>query len=119
MTDQKNQGAAIPTPQGAAGRLFRMIVQGNALRLVFVLIAIVISAVASVGASVFLESLIDDYIKPLLLMENPVFDESGAEIIVALKACAMWSTVCGRPYRDLSLQPHHGHGLAAHPEEHP
>ena len=57
MTDQKNQGAAIPTPQGAAGRLFRMIVQGNALRLVFVLIAIVISAAASVGASVFLESL--------------------------------------------------------------
>ena len=75
MTDQKNQGAAIPTPQGAAGRLFRMIVQGNALRLVFVLIAIVTSAAASVGASVFLESLIDDYIKPLLLMENPVFDK--------------------------------------------
>ena len=75
MTDKKNQGAAIPTPQGAAGRLFRMIVQGNALRLVFVLIAIVISAAASVGASVFLESLIDDYIKPLLLMENPVFDK--------------------------------------------
>src|SRR5699024_10027927 len=75
MTDHKNQGAAIPTPQGAAGRLFRMIVQGNALRLVFVLIAIVISAAASVGASVFLESLIDDYIKPLLLMENPVFDK--------------------------------------------
>ena len=75
MTDQKNQGAAIPTPHGAAGRLFRMIVQGNALRLVFVLIAIVISAAASVGASVFLESLIDDYIKPLLLMENPVFDK--------------------------------------------
>ena len=75
MTDQKNQGAAIPTPQGAAGRLFRMIVQGNALRLVVVLIAIVVSAVASVGASVFLESLIDDYIKPLLLMENPVFDQ--------------------------------------------
>ena len=75
MTDQKNQGAAIPTPQGAAGRLFRMIVQGNALRLVFVLVAIVISAAASVGASVFLESLIDDYIKPLLLMENPVFDK--------------------------------------------
>ena len=75
MTDQKTQGAAVPTPQGAAGRLFRMIVQGNALRLVFVLIAIVISAAASVGASVFLESLIDDYIKPLLLMENPVFDK--------------------------------------------
>ena len=75
MTAHKNHGAAIRTPQGAAGRLFRMIVQGNALRLVFVLIAIVISAAASVGASVFLESLIDDYIKPLLLMENPVFDK--------------------------------------------
>ena len=75
MTDQKNQGAAIPTPQGAAGRLFRMIVQGNALRLVFVLIAIVISAAASVGASVFLESLIDDYIKPLTRYLRVVFDK--------------------------------------------
>ena len=59
--------------KGTAGRLFRLIVQGNTLRLIVVLVAILISAAASVGASVFLESLIDDYIKPLLLQDVPVF----------------------------------------------
>ena len=39
-----------------------------------VLVCIVISSVANVGGSVFLKILIDDYISPLLLEANPVFD---------------------------------------------
>ena len=62
-------------PKGTAKRLFSMIVKGNVLRLVVVVLAIIVSAAASVGASVFLESLIDDYIKPLLLMDAPVFTD--------------------------------------------
>ena len=62
-------------PKGTAKRLFSMIVKGNVLRLVMVVLAIIVSAAASVGASVFLESLIDDYIKPLLLMDAPVFTD--------------------------------------------
>ncbi len=42
-------------------------------RFVLVIICIVLSAVASVAGSLFLETLIDDYITPLLGVENPVF----------------------------------------------
>lgn len=69
----ENKKGAPRAAKGTAGRLFRLIVEGNTLRLVVVLVAILISAAASVGASVFLESLIDDYIKPLLLQDVPVF----------------------------------------------
>ena len=43
-------------------------------RLVFVVICILLSAVASATSSVFLQTLIDDYIVPLLGTDNPVFD---------------------------------------------
>ena len=69
----ENKKGAPRAAKGTAGRLFRLIVEGNTLLLVVVLVAILISAAASVGASVFLESLIDDYIKPLLLQDVPVF----------------------------------------------
>lgn len=42
--------------------------------LVFVVICILLSAVASAASSVFLQTLIDDYIVPLLGTDNPVFD---------------------------------------------
>lgn len=43
-------------------------------QLVFVVICILLSAVASAASSVFLQTLIDDYIAPLLGTDNPVFD---------------------------------------------
>ena len=43
-------------------------------QLVFVVICILLSAVASATSSVFLQPLIDDYIVPLLGTDNPVFD---------------------------------------------
>ncbi|RHQ95192.1 ABC transporter ATP-binding protein [Clostridium sp. AF20-7] len=42
-------------------------------QLVFVVICILLSAVASVASSVFLQTLIDDYIVPLLGTDHPVF----------------------------------------------
>lgn len=42
-------------------------------QLVFVIICILLSAVASAASSVFLQTLIDDYIVPLLGTDNPVF----------------------------------------------
>lgn len=41
---------------------------------VFVVICILLSAIASAASSVFLQTLIDDYIVPLLGTDNPVFD---------------------------------------------
>ncbi|MDY5856469.1 MAG: ABC transporter ATP-binding protein [Anaerovoracaceae bacterium] len=46
---------------------------GYKFRLIFVVICILISAAASVASSLFLQSLIDDYIMPLLLTSAPVF----------------------------------------------
>ena len=46
---------------------------GYKSRLIFVVICILISAAASVASSLFLQSLIDDYIMPLLLTSAPVF----------------------------------------------
>ena len=42
-------------------------------QLLFVAICILLSAVASAASSVFLQTLIDDYIVPLLTTDNPVF----------------------------------------------
>lgn len=66
-------GAHQKAPKGTAKRLFFLILRGNTLRLCIVVAAILISSIATVSASVFLGSLIDDYIKPLLLTDSPVF----------------------------------------------
>ena len=43
-------------------------------RVVLVIICILLSAIANVMSSLFIQRLIDDYISPLLLEANPVFD---------------------------------------------
>lgn len=43
-------------------------------RALLVLLCIIISSLVSISSSIFLQILIDDYIKPLLLTENPMFD---------------------------------------------
>lgn len=43
-------------------------------RFIFVLVCIVVSAVASVGGSLFIQVLIDKYITPMLLSPNPSYD---------------------------------------------
>ena len=42
-------------------------------RYLIVLICIIISSLASVASQVFIKSLIDDYITPLIGVENPVY----------------------------------------------
>ena len=41
--------------------------------LIIVVVCIILSAVASAASSLFLQTLIDDYITPLIGTENPVF----------------------------------------------
>ena len=68
--------------KGTAARLMELILKGNELRFFVVLVSIFVSAGASVGASVFLESLIDDYIVPLLGSSVPVFHNLLKALIV-------------------------------------
>ncbi len=62
----KNQGKVIK-------RLLSYMDAPNRVRMAIVLACILVSAVAGVAGSMFLETLIDDYITPLLVVENPVF----------------------------------------------
>lgn len=57
-----------------AKRLLGLIMQGSGIKFVLVLICILISTVVSVAGSLFIRILIDNYITPLLLETNPVFD---------------------------------------------
>ena len=54
-------------------RLFSYM-SGYKVQLVLVLICILLSALANVMSSLFLRTLIDDYIEPLLISASPVFD---------------------------------------------
>ena len=67
---QKRPGMQID--QKALGRLFAYMKAYKA-QLIFVVVCILLSAVASAASSLFLQTLIDDYIVPLLGTDNPVF----------------------------------------------
>lgn len=55
-------------------RLLSYIKDNYKYRAILVLICIIITSLVSISSSIFLQILIDDYIKPLLLVENPIFD---------------------------------------------
>ena len=57
---------------GVVKRLLSYMAEYRA-RLVLVFVCILLSALASAGSAMFVEILIDDYITPLLLMDQPVF----------------------------------------------
>ena len=66
-------GKRAKDSRGTLKRLIGYIAKGNKARLVCVFILLIISTVASVSASLFLKSLIDDYIAPLIGQSAPSF----------------------------------------------
>jgi ATP-binding cassette subfamily B protein len=56
--------------KGTVTRLLRAITQGNWLRLMVVAVCIIVTAAASVAASLFLKTLINDYILPLVKQQT-------------------------------------------------
>ena len=77
-TNARRPGAGMPPNMVAnkkktAKRLFKYITKSYKKHLIIVFICIILSSVAGVSGSVFLGTLIDDYISPLLLETNPVF----------------------------------------------
>ena len=70
----KNQGfTKQKINKGTLKRLLKYITVDYKKTLIFVVISIILSSIAGVTASVFIEILIDDYITPLLGVENPQF----------------------------------------------
>ena len=54
-------------------RIIKYITKNYKKQFIFVIICIILSSIAGVAGSLFLKTLIDDYITPLLLEANPVF----------------------------------------------
>ena len=84
------------------GRLMHYVGRGYGLRFVLVLLCIMVSAIASVSGSLFLGSLIDDYITPLLAMDNPVFD--GLVQALTMMGCLyLTGALCALAYNRLMV----------------
>jgi len=56
-------------------RVMKYITKNYKFKLFIVLISIVLSTVSSVAGNLYLQLLIDDYIVPLIGMQNPVYTE--------------------------------------------
>ncbi len=73
-----NRGPMGPRPKldkGAAVRLLKVVFLPNIVPFIFVVICIAISAIANVQGSLFLRTLIDDYISPMVTNGVDLFDE--------------------------------------------
>ena len=84
--------------KGTLKRLLSYILKNYKKQFIFVFICIIISSIASVAGSLFLQTLIDDYITPLLKDKNPVFTEllqiltvMGTIYIVGILASYLYS----------------------------
>ena len=83
-------------------RLMGYVKKEYGFRFVLVLLCILVSAIASVAGSLFLGSLIDDYITPLLAMDHPVFD--GLLHALILMACLyVTGALCALAYNRLMV----------------
>ena len=61
--------------KGTLKRLLSYILKNYKKQFIFVFVCIIISSIASVAGSLFLQTLIDDYITPLLKDKTPIFTE--------------------------------------------
>jgi ATP-binding cassette subfamily B multidrug efflux pump len=83
--------APVKLNKSAMNRLFGYFSRYK-FRLAAVLLCIVASSLVNVASSMFIKTLIDDYIKPLLLEANPVFD--GLLKMILGMACVFAVGVC-------------------------
>ena len=83
-------------------RLMGYVGRGYGLKFVLVLLCILVSAIASVSGSLFLGSLIDDYITPLLAMDNPVFD-GLIRALIMMGCLYLTGALCALAYNRLMV----------------
>ncbi len=74
MRGPRGIGGVKQKPDKGVGKRLLTYLKPFKVRLAVVIFCILISALSSVMSALFLKNLIDNYIAPLLLMANPVFD---------------------------------------------
>ena len=83
-------------------RLMSYVGRGYGIRFILVLLCILVSAIASVSGSLFLGSLIDDYITPLMAMDNPVFD-GLLHALIMMGCLYLTGALCALAYNRLMV----------------
>lgn len=80
--------------KGTAKRLLKYVLVRYKIHLIFVVIFIIISSATAVASSLFLQRLVDDYIAPLLEIENPIFTDLAYALftMVAIYMAGILST---------------------------
>ena len=85
------------------GRLLSYVGRGYLALFVVVILCILVSAVASVSGSLFLGTLIDNYIVPLAAMANPDF--SGLLRVILMMACLyLVGALCAFAYNRIMVR---------------
>ncbi len=74
-------GPKIENPGAILKRLLQYVMKNYTIHIVIVFVCIIISVLASVQGTLFLQTLIDDFIVPMLGQENPDFSNLLREII--------------------------------------
>jgi ATP-binding cassette, subfamily B, multidrug efflux pump len=74
MRGPRNMGRAMQKPDKGVGKRLLTYLKPFRARMAVVIGCIIISALSGVMSALFLKNLIDNYITPLLLTANPVFD---------------------------------------------
>ncbi|MGM9521362.1 MAG: ABC transporter ATP-binding protein [Oscillospiraceae bacterium] len=87
-------GRKAKNAKGTLKRLLALLWKGNRLRLITVMVCIVISAGASAAGSIFLRTLIDDYVDPMLASGSRDFSGlfSAIMVMIAIYAAGIIST---------------------------
>lgn len=84
--ENENVKAKPPKISGkTASRLIKYIFKDYKKQFIFVCFCIILSAVTGVCGTLFIKTLIDDYIAPLMQMQNPVF--TGLLKAISIMAC--------------------------------
>ena len=90
--NMKNKKPSMKFSKGTVKRLLHLVTKDYKKQLIFVVACILISAVASVASPLFLKTIIDDYITPLLSVDNPSFENLtkiiGVMIVIYLVGIA-------------------------------
>ena len=84
-------------------RLIKTISEGNKIRLTLVIISIIISSIVSVTASIFMKTLIDDYIMPLLGQVDPSYD-ALARALLMMAAIYVLGIIANFTYNRLMIK---------------
>ena len=74
-------GTRIENPGKVFKRLMAYIFKNYGIHFIFVLICIVLSVVASIQGTLFMQRLIDDYIMPMIGQKTPDFSNLFREIV--------------------------------------